>query len=64
MINAFKHVPSVLLTPTWVTAANVEKTVIKDKVIKASALCTTAAPKVQGLTQPSYAADCKMFGIK
>ena len=64
MISAFKHVASVLLTPTWVTAANVEKTVIKDKVIKASALCTAAAPKVQGLTQPSYAADCKMFGIK
>ncbi|MDH2903193.1 MAG: substrate-binding domain-containing protein [Actinomycetota bacterium] len=63
-IASLKHVPSVLLTPTWVTASTVEKTVIKDKVIKASALCTNAAPKVQGMTLPSYAADCKTYGIK
>jgi D-xylose transport system substrate-binding protein len=63
-IASFKHVASVLLTPTWVTASAVEKTVIKDKVIKASALCTNAAPKVQGMTLPTYAADCKTYGIK
>jgi D-xylose transport system substrate-binding protein len=63
-IASLKHVPSVLLTPTWVTASTVEKTVIKDKVIMASALCTGAAPKVHGLTQPSYKADCKTYGIK
>jgi D-xylose transport system substrate-binding protein len=63
-IASLKHVPSVLLTPTWVTASAVEKTVIKDKVIVASQLCTSAAPKVHGLTEPSYAADCKTYGIK
>jgi len=64
MIKTLKHVKSVLLTPTWVTPANVEKTVIHDKVIKASLLCTSAAPKVQGQTVPSYKADCKTYGIK
>ena len=63
-INSLKHVPSVLLSPTWVTAAMVEKTVIKDKVIKASDLCTSSAPTVQGRTEPTYAADCKTYGIK
>ena len=63
-INSLKKVPSVLLTATWVTAATVQKTVIKDKVIKASDLCTNTAPTVEGKTVPSYAADCTTYGIK
>jgi D-xylose transport system substrate-binding protein len=59
-----KNVPSVLLKATWVTAATVEKTVIADKVIKAMDLCTTTAPNVAGSTQPTYAKDCKTYGIK
>jgi D-xylose transport system substrate-binding protein len=63
-INSLKKVPSVLLTATWVTAATVQKTVIKDKVIKASDLCTNTAPTVEGMSVPTYAADCKTYGIK
>ncbi len=63
-INSLKKVPSVLLTATWVTAATVEKTVIKDKVIKASDLCTKTAPTVEGKTVPTYAQDCATYGIK
>jgi D-xylose transport system substrate-binding protein len=47
-----KAVPSVLLTPQWVTPANVEATVIKDNFVPASQLCAGA-----------YAADCKKYGI-
>ncbi len=57
-------VKSVLLTATWVTAEKVQSTVIKDKVIKASDLCTSSAPTVQGSPQPTYAADCTTYGIK
>jgi D-xylose transport system substrate-binding protein len=57
-------VKSVLLTATWVTADKVESTVIKDKVIKVSDLCTSSAPTVQGSPQPTYAADCTTYGIK
>jgi len=57
-------VKSVLLTATWVTPDKVESTVIKDKVIKVSDLCTASAPTVQGSTQPSYATDCTTYGIK
>ncbi len=64
LINSLKTVPSVLLTATWVTAANVQKTVIADKVIKASALCTNSSPTVQGSSQPTYAQDCTTYGIK
>ncbi|MHB1087528.1 MAG: sugar ABC transporter substrate-binding protein [Acidimicrobiales bacterium] len=64
LINSLKKVPSVLLTATWVTAATVQKTVIADKVIKASDLCTNSAPTVAGSTQPTYAQDCKTYGIK
>jgi D-xylose transport system substrate-binding protein len=63
-INSLKKVPSVLLTATWVTPANVESTVVHDKVIAASALCTSTAPTVAGSTQPTYAADCTTYGIK
>jgi D-xylose transport system substrate-binding protein len=45
-------VPSVLLSPTWVTTANMNKTVIADKFVPASQLC-----------KGSYAADCKAAGI-
>jgi D-xylose transport system substrate-binding protein len=47
-----KAVPSVLLTPQWVTTSNVQSTVIKDNFVPASQLCTGA-----------YAADCKKYGI-
>ncbi len=63
-INSLKKVPSVLLTAEWVTASSVEKTVIKDKVIKASDLCTSASPTVAGASQPTYAQDCTTYGIK
>jgi D-xylose transport system substrate-binding protein len=32
--------PAVLLTPEWVTSANMNETVIKDRFVSASALCT------------------------
>jgi D-xylose transport system substrate-binding protein len=62
-IASFKNVPSVLLTPTWVTPTNIESTVIHDKVIVASALCTSSSPTVKGATPPTYAADCTTYGI-
>ena len=59
-----RAVSSVLLTATWVTADKVQSTVIKDKVIKASDLCTSTSPTVAGNPQPTYAADCTTYGIK
>jgi D-xylose transport system substrate-binding protein len=47
-----KEVPSVLLTPEWVTGKNMQATVIADKFVPASQLCAG-----------SYAADCKKYGI-
>ncbi len=47
-----KTVPSVLLTPEWVTQKNMNSTVIADKFVPASQLC-----------KGNYAADCKKFGI-
>ena len=44
--------PSVLLTPEWVTTANMNDTVIKDQFVPASQLCTSA-----------YAAACQAAGI-
>ena len=46
------NVPSVLLTPEWVTTANVESTIIKDGFVPAVQLCAG-----------SYAADCTKFKI-
>jgi D-xylose transport system substrate-binding protein len=46
-------VPSVLLSPEWVTAKNMKSTVIADGFVKASQLCAG-----------SYKADCKRYGIK
>ena len=47
-----KSVPSVLLTPEWVTTKNVQSTVIADKFVPATQLCAGA-----------YATDCKKYGI-
>ncbi|HEY5267212.1 MAG TPA: substrate-binding domain-containing protein [Acidimicrobiales bacterium] len=63
-INSLKKVPSVLLTATWVTASTIEATVVHDKVIVPSALCTSTSPTVAGSPQPTYAADCTTYGIK
>jgi D-xylose transport system substrate-binding protein len=38
--------PASLLTPTWVNAANMEATVIKDKFIDVSALCSAVGASV------------------
>jgi len=45
-------VPSVLLTPTWVTTANMNATVIADKFVPHSQLCSG-----------KFAAGCKAAGI-
>ena len=45
-------VPSVLLTPTWVTTKNMNATVVKDNFVPASQLCAG-----------SYASDCAAAGI-
>jgi D-xylose transport system substrate-binding protein len=63
-IGVFKNVPSVLLTATWVTPANIESTVISDKVIKVTDLCTSSKPTVKGAKPKTYAADCTKYGIK
>jgi D-xylose transport system substrate-binding protein len=46
------QVPSILLTPKWVTTANMASTVIADQFVKASQLCVG-----------QYAAPCKAAGI-
>ena len=45
-------VPSVLLTPVWVTTANMKSTIVADKFVPTSQLCSG-----------SYAADCTKYGI-
>jgi D-xylose transport system substrate-binding protein len=45
-------VPSVLLTPEWVTPANMKDTIVKDKFVPTAQLCGG-----------KYAADCKAAGI-
>jgi D-xylose transport system substrate-binding protein len=47
------QVPSILETPEWVTPTNMQKTVVADKFVPASQICTS-----------TYAADCKKYGIK
>ena len=59
-----RSVASVLLTPTWVTATNIEKTVVANGVISPVALCTSFHPAVKGYNAPTYAKDCKTYGIK
>jgi D-xylose transport system substrate-binding protein len=51
-INEHKPVPSVLLQPIWVTPSNMNSTVIADKFVPASQLCSG-----------SYASACKKAGI-
>ncbi len=51
-INEKKQVPSVLLQPEWVTTKNMAATVIKDKFVPTSQLCTG-----------QYATECKKAGI-
>ena len=48
-----KEVSSVLLTPSWVTATQIESTVIADKFVPVNQICTTAALK----------SDCTKYGI-
>jgi D-xylose transport system substrate-binding protein len=50
--TANADVKSVLLTPSWVTAQNMESTVVKDKFVKASDICS-----------PALASDCSAAGI-
>jgi D-xylose transport system substrate-binding protein len=50
--TAHVAVPSVLETPEWVTASNMQKTVVADKFVPASQLCTG-----------SFAADCTKYHI-
>ena len=45
-------VPSVLLTPKWVTTANMESTVVADQFVKVAQLCVG-----------QYATFCKTYGI-
>jgi D-xylose transport system substrate-binding protein len=52
--NGGKAMPSVLLTPEWVTTANMNNTVIRDHFVPAHQLCSPANP---------YAAECKAAGI-
>jgi D-xylose transport system substrate-binding protein len=47
-----KAVPSVLLTPQWVTTKNMDATIIKDNFVPAKQLCAG-----------TYAAECKQAGI-
>jgi D-xylose transport system substrate-binding protein len=63
-ISKFKNVPSVLLTSTWVTATNIESTVIAQKFLTAASICTSQSPTVAGTTLPTFAADCSKYGIK
>jgi D-xylose transport system substrate-binding protein len=59
-----KSVPAVLLSPKWVTPSQVESTVIQDRVLTVAQLCANTAPVVANSKQPTYAADCKKYGIK
>jgi ABC-type xylose transport system substrate-binding protein len=45
-------VPSLLLTPEWVTPTNMEKTVVHDGSVAASQICAGG-----------YYADCKRYKI-
>ncbi|HWD85509.1 MAG TPA: substrate-binding domain-containing protein [Solirubrobacteraceae bacterium] len=47
-----KKVPSVLLTPFWVTPTNMKDTIVKDNFVPTSQLCSGAAK-----------ADCTKYGI-
>jgi D-xylose transport system substrate-binding protein len=51
-VNTGVKVPSILLTPEWVTPGTVQSTVIKDGFVPASQLCAG-----------KFAADCTKYGI-
>jgi D-xylose transport system substrate-binding protein len=51
-VTSHVKVPSVLLTPEWVTPSNMNATVIADKFVPASQLCAG-----------KFASDCKAAGI-
>jgi D-xylose transport system substrate-binding protein len=51
-IDTGVQVPSILLTPEWVTAPTIQSTVIKDGFVPASQLCAG-----------SFASDCTKYGI-
>ena len=51
-ITTGAEVPSILLTPEWVTPGSVQSTVIKDGFVPASQLCAG-----------SFASDCTKYGI-
>jgi D-xylose transport system substrate-binding protein len=51
-VDTGANVPSILLTPEWVTPSTIQSTIIKDGFVPASQLC--AAP---------YSADCTKYGI-
>jgi D-xylose transport system substrate-binding protein len=51
-IRTGTEVPSILVTPIWVTTANMESTVVRDNFVPASQIC-----------QGSLAADCSKYGI-
>jgi D-xylose transport system substrate-binding protein len=51
-VNTGVSVPSILLTPEWVTPSTVQSTVIKDGFVPASQLCAG-----------KFAADCTKYGI-
>jgi D-xylose transport system substrate-binding protein len=62
-VKPAKAVPSVLLKPSWVTAATIQSTVIKDNVINPVALCTNQKPTIAGYKAPTYAQDCKTYKV-
>jgi D-xylose transport system substrate-binding protein len=51
-IDEHVNVPSVLLTPEYVTGSNMETTIVKDGFVPASQICAG-----------KFAADCKKYGI-
>jgi len=53
-------VPSILLTPEWVTAQTVQSTIVKDNFVPASQICSNATP---ASGQPTFASDCTKYGI-
>jgi len=52
-INTHKAVPSVLLTPIWVTPTNMKDTIVRDNFVPTSQLC-----------EGKYATPCKEAGIE
>jgi len=62
-INKYKSVPSVLETSVWVTASQIQSTIIAQGWLTAADICTNTSPTVAGAPQPTYAADCTKYGI-